>query len=327
LENNRMSSRLDLQTLHLFNTVAHLRNIAKAAEQEHIAASAVSKRISELEEALGTKLLYRLRRGVELAPAGQALLHHATTIFNNIERMQSDLQEYATGVRGHVRMMANLTSIVQYLTRDLSTFAISHPEIKIDLTESSTPAIVKAVSDGLIDLGIIADVRVEASGEFAPGLILDDYRQDELAVVVPARHPLSRRKSVRFREAAAFDFVGLHAHGGWETLIMNAARSAGCFVRIRIRVPSYDAMLRLVEAGLGVSIVPLGTCASRKAGGVRPIRLDEPWANRTLRICYRDFELLPVTARMLVEHLRRPSAASLPQGQASAGAASPKKSP
>jgi DNA-binding transcriptional LysR family regulator len=308
-----MSSRLDLQTLHLFNTVAHLRNIAKAAEQEHIAASAVSKRISELEAALGTKLLYRLRRGVELAPAGQALLHHATTIFNTIERLQSDMQEYAKGVRGHVRMMANLTSIVQYLTHDLSTFAIAHPEIKIDLTESSTPAIVKAVSDGLIDFGIVADVRVDAAGQFAPGLVLDDYRQDELAVVVPARHQLSRRKSVRFIEAAEFDFVGLHAHGGWETLIMNGARAAGCSVKIRIRVPSYDAMLRLVEAGLGISIVPLGTCAHRRDTGVRPIRLAESWANRTLRICYRDFRLLPVTARMLVEHLRPPSAASVPQ--------------
>jgi DNA-binding transcriptional LysR family regulator len=299
-----MTSRLDLQTLRLFTTVATLRNIAKAAEQEHIAASAVSKRISELEAVLGTTLFYRLRRGVELAPAGQALLHHTTAIFNSIERLKSDMEEYAQGVRGHVRMMANLTSIVQFLTKDLSTFAIAHPEIKIDLTESSTPAIVKSVSDGLVDLGIIADVRVNASGDIAPGLTLEDYRHDRMAVVVPAQHPLSKRKSLRFQEAAEYDFVGLHAHGGWETLIMNAARAAGCQVKIRIRVPSYDAMLRLVEAGLGVTIVPPGACASHDLNQIRVIRLAEDWAERTLKICYRDFKLLPVTARMLIEHLR-----------------------
>src|ERR1700730_4330187 len=160
-----MVSRLDLQSLRLFVTVATLRNIAKAAEQEHIAASAVSKRISELEAALETTLFYRLRRGVELAPAGLAFSHHTTAIFHIIELLESDMAEYAQGVRGHVRMMANLTSIVQFLTKDLSTFAIDHPEIKIDLTESSTPAIIKATSDGLIDFGIIADVRVNPAGE------------------------------------------------------------------------------------------------------------------------------------------------------------------
>ncbi|MDB6013825.1 MAG: LysR family transcriptional regulator [Gammaproteobacteria bacterium] len=299
-----MTSRLDLQTLHLFTTVATVRNIAKAAEQEHIAASAVSKRISELEDALATTLFYRLRRGVELAPAGQALLHHTTAIFRSIDRLKSDMAEYAQGVRGHVRMMANLTSIMQFLTKDLSTFAIAHPEIKIDLTESSTPAIVKAVSDGLVDFGIIADVRVKAPGDIAPGLALENYRHDKMAVVVPAGHPLSKKKSVGFREAAEYDFVGLHAHGGWETLMMNAAQAAGCSLRIRIRVPSYDAMLRLVEAGLGITIVPPGACASHDRDQIRVIRLAEAWAERTLKICYRDLKLLPVTARMLIEHLR-----------------------
>jgi DNA-binding transcriptional LysR family regulator len=299
-----MVSRLDLQSLRLFVTVATLRNIAKAAEQEHIAASAVSKRISELEAALETTLFYRLRRGVELAPAGLALLHHTTAIFHSIERLESDMAEYAQGVRGHVRMMANLTSIVQFLTKDLSTFAIDHPEIKIDLTESSTPSIVKSASDGLIDFGIIADVRVNSDGDIAPGLTLEDYRHSRLVLVVPAKHALSKRRAIRFSEAVDYDFVGLHAHGGWETLVMNAAKAVNRPLRIRMRVPSYDAMLSLVEAGLGVTVVPLGACTARNSAQIRAIRLQEAWADRTLKICYRDFKLLPVTARMLIEHLR-----------------------
>jgi DNA-binding transcriptional LysR family regulator len=299
-----MVSRLDLQSLRLFMAVATLRNIAKAAEQEHIAASAVSKRISELEATLETKLFYRLRRGVELAPAGVALLHHTAAIFHSIERLESDMAEYAQGVRGHVRMMANLTSIVQFLTKDLSSFAVAHPEIKIDLTESATPAIIKATSDGLIDFGVVADVRADTGGDFAPGLILEDYRRERMVLVVPQRHPLSMRKSVRFHEAAKFDFVGLHVNGGWETLMKNAARVAGQALRVRIRMPSYDAMLHLVDAGLGVTVVPLGAATASTSARIRIIRLQEKWADRMLKICYRDFSLLPVTARMLIEHMR-----------------------
>jgi DNA-binding transcriptional LysR family regulator len=302
-----MVSRLDLHSLRLFMAVATLRNIAKAAEQEHIAASAVSKRISELETTLETKLFYRLRRGVELAPAGVALLHHTTAIFHSIERLESDMAEYAQGVRGHVRMMANLTSIVQFLTKDLSTFAIAHPEIKIDLTESATPVIVKATSDGLIDFGVVADVRADSSGDFAPGLVLEDYRSERMVLVVPHQHPLSPRKSVQFSEAAKYDFVGLHASGGWETLMKNAARVAGQSLRVRIRVPSYDAMLHLVDAGLGVTVVPLGAVTASASARIHIIRLREKWADRILKICYRNFSLLPVTARMLIEHLREES--------------------
>ena len=115
--------RIDLTSLQLFVAVCELGSIGRAAEREFIAASAVSKRLSDLETAVDTALLYRHSRGVTLTPAGESLLHHARTVLFGLERMQGELSEYADGVRGHVRMHANISAIFQFLPEDLGAFA------------------------------------------------------------------------------------------------------------------------------------------------------------------------------------------------------------
>ena len=119
--------RIDLTSLQLFVAVCELGSIGRAAEREFIAASAVSKRLSDLEATLETPLLYRHTRGVKLTPAGESLLHHARSVLFSLEKMQAELSEYADGVRGHVRMHANISAIVQFLPEDLGTFAQAHP--------------------------------------------------------------------------------------------------------------------------------------------------------------------------------------------------------
>src|SRR6476620_1808327 len=176
--------RIDLTSLQLFVAVCELGSIGRAAEREFIAASAVSKRLSDLEATLQTPLLYRHTRGVNLTPAGESLLHHARSVLFSLERMQAELSEYAEGVRGHVRVHANISAIVQFLPEDLAGFAREHPEVKIDLTERLSPDVVRAVRDGDCDLGIC----------HLPGgtddLATRAYRQDRLVLVVPRRHPL-----------------------------------------------------------------------------------------------------------------------------------------
>ena len=110
--------RIDLTSLQLFVAVCELGSIARAAQREFIAASAVSKRLSELEAAVETPLLQRHSRGVRLTPAGESLLHHARTVLFGLERMQGELAEYTEGVRGHVRVHANISAIVQFLPED-----------------------------------------------------------------------------------------------------------------------------------------------------------------------------------------------------------------
>jgi DNA-binding transcriptional LysR family regulator len=308
--------RLDLQSLRLFVVVAKLRSIAAAAEKEFIAASAVSKRIADLELMLDTKLFYRMRRGVELTPAGFALLHHATSILQSVEQLGMELTEYSQGVRGHVRVLANISAITQFLPDDLGTFVQQYPEIKIDLKEDSTPHIIKCVASGLADVGIIAPSQTPKDVKSEP------YRSDALALIVPHGHPLAKRRTVRFVEALDFDFVGLHQDSGWQLYLGEVARDVEKPIRFRIRVPSFDAVFGMVKANLGVSVVPLGTLKeAARAMGLHVIELDETWSHRTLRMCYRDLDTLPITARILVDHLRARYLAAEVTGAGAAGAA------
>ncbi|HNQ10639.1 MAG TPA: LysR family transcriptional regulator, partial [Giesbergeria sp.] len=198
--------RIDLTSLQLFVAVCELGSIARAAQREFIAASAVSKRLSELEAAVETPLLQRHSRGVRLTPAGESLLHHARTVLFGLERMQGELAEYTEGVRGHVRVHANISAIVQFLPEDLGAFAQQHSQIKIDLQEHLSPDVLQAVQEGTTDLGI-CNLGPQGSGS----LQSRPYRSDRLVLVMPAGHALSARDAIDFEEALDWDIVGLHA--------------------------------------------------------------------------------------------------------------------
>lgn len=291
--------RFDLTTLRVFAAVAELRSISKAAEREHIAVSAASKRVSDLEAALGTRLLHRLPRGVEPTPAGAALLHHATVILRGLERLEGDLSEYARGVKGHVRMMVNESSIVEALPEELSAFVREYPDIKIDLREENSAAIVGAVSDGLADVGVFT------AGLALPGnLETYPYRTDRLALIAPLGHPLASRSRVRLADVLDYDLVGLDAGSAWDALLAGATAGLDRPLRLRFRVASFDAVCRMIRARLGIGLVPPAVLdAFTSAAGLVAVPFDEAWAERRLMICVRDLAALPVSARLMVRHL------------------------
>src|SRR3981081_4238945 len=127
--------RIDLTTLRLFIAVCEEQNLTRAAQREGIAASAVSKRGNDFALAFGVTLFRRLSKGMALTPAGEALLHHARVTLLNVEKIAVELSEYSQGVRGHVRMLANLSAIVQFLPEDLSDFFSAHEFLKVALQE------------------------------------------------------------------------------------------------------------------------------------------------------------------------------------------------
>jgi DNA-binding transcriptional LysR family regulator len=291
--------RIDLTSLQLFVAVCELGSIGKAAEREFIAASAVSKRLSDLEATLGTALLYRHTRGVNLTPAGESLLHHARSVLFSLEKMQGELSEYADGVRGHVRVHASISAIVQFLPEDLGRFIREHPQVKIDLEEHLSTEVVRAVQEGAADLGI-CNTRV------LPGHALQTrpYRQDQLVLIVPRRHALARQTAVAFEDTLAFDHVGLHSNSSIYLAMRDAAAAAGRSIRLRIHVTGLDAMCRMIHNGLGVGVMPRRAFElMHGVGDLECVRLTDSWAIRSLDLVARDFSTLPVTARLLVDHL------------------------
>ena len=287
---------LDLKTLRLLVAVCDLQNIKAAARQENIEPSAISKRIAQLEDALGTPLLVRSRRGVRPTPAGIALLEHARTLLFTVERLERDVSAFGEGVRGHVHLTASASAIAESLLDDVAAF-LRLPEsrhVKVDIDERTSRELVRAVRDGVASLGVCWDnVDFEGLGH-------QPYRTDQLAVLVHRDHPLARQASLRFEQTLDHDHVGLPPNTAVQGMLQRAAARCGRSVSWRVVVSNFDAALRVVAANLSISVIPYQVFRSNPKPEVVAIPLTDPWARRRFAICYRDRDTLqPAAARML----------------------------
>jgi len=290
--------RVDFVTLRLFVAVADERSLTRAAEREHLALAAVSKRISDLESQLGVNLLYRQPKGVELSPAGHALLHHARNLLDGLQQMDADLSEFSQGVKGHVRIHANTSAVIEFLPEDLSDFARLHPEVKIDLEERVSSDTLRALREGLTDIGIFAGHMP------ADDLQVFSYREDRLVLVTPRDHPLANHSDIALRDAAGFDFIGLQQDASLHALLQQSAQQVGTPLRLRIQVRSFEAICRMIHTGMGIGVLPEQVVRNYlPALDVAIVPLMDPWALRELKLGVRNLESLSVTARQMLDHL------------------------
>ncbi len=290
--------RLDLVSLSLFNLVVRAGSISKGAELAHLAVGAASKRISDLEAAVGAGLFERHSRGVNLTLAGQALHRHASRILSDVDHLAADLSDYAAGIVGVVRLWANTSAVTQFLPNDIAAFVAANPGIRIELEERNSNEAVLAVLEGRADIGIFADRTPPL------GLQTATYRHDRLVLVVPCGHALAARQAIDFAEATDLEFVTLAAGTSIARRLQLETEAMGKRLRLRIQVRSFDAMCQMVAAGLGVAVLPdLASRPHLRSMGLAKIDIRDEWAVRKLLIGARDFAALAKPVRMLMEHL------------------------
>jgi DNA-binding transcriptional LysR family regulator len=211
--------KYNLITLKMFLTVARTGSIAQASEAENVAASAISKRISDLEDQIGTQLFYRQTRGVESTPAGHQLARHSSNILQLVEQMDSQMLDFASGAKGSVRIAANTSAITQFLPEDLAGFVDQYPDVRIDLSELTSDEILSAVRAGFADLGIFSGMVEE------PELDILTYRRDTLVLVMGQDHAFRPTHPVKLAEFAMLDMVGLQARYADVFPLLNAIRN------------------------------------------------------------------------------------------------------
>ena len=291
---------LDLSSLRLFVAVCETRNIARAAEQQAIVGSAISKRLAALEDTVGTPLLVRRRHGVAPTPAGETLLEHARALLARAAQIERYMAGYAAGVRGHVRVLATQSAIAESLADDVAAFlkAPGHQHIRIDMEEAVSTQVLRAVREGSASLGICwdaADLR---------GLHHWPWRGDRLAVVMPPGHALARRKRLALADTLPYEQVSLPPESAVQVMLQRAAALAGQPIRYRVVAATFDAALRVVRSRLAIAILPAELSAPyAEAFELRVTPLTDAWAQRRFAIACRDPEALTPAARLLVEHL------------------------
>jgi DNA-binding transcriptional LysR family regulator len=294
-----LSRRIDLTTLRLFIAICEEQNLTRAANREGIAASAVSKRMNDFEQSFGVTLFKRLSKGMALTPAGEALLHHARVTLLNVEKIAVELSEYSHGVRGHVRMLANLSAIVEFLPEDLSSFFATHDLLRIDLQERPSGQVISGIEEGAAEIGICSGATETR------GLEAFHYRYDNLVLVMRPEHPLAGCDGLFFIDTLDFDHIGLHTASSIYLRAQLAATEAGKPMRLRINVPGFDAVCRMVQANMGIGLIPDRAFAVIGAGmGLSAVRLRDDWARRELKIVVRDVEQLSNTGKLVLDHLR-----------------------
>jgi DNA-binding transcriptional LysR family regulator len=291
-------SRFDFVTLRLFCAVAQTGSITKGAETCHLALSAASRRLSDFEAATGSLLLERSKKGIQLTPAGHLALQHCLRLFQGLERFNSELSDYSEGIRGHVRLWANMSSLTEYLPKILHEFLSEHADIVVELEEQLSGDIARALIDGIADIGVLA---AETPMD---GLTVRPFQTNELVLLCHATHPLAKRKTVDFKTCLRYDFVGLNRGSSLLELTSRAAEKEGQHMHMRVQVRSFDAMCHMIAAGLGVGVLPLGACVSQvQALKLKTVPIKDVWAQRQLVVAFNPLRELSPSAQLLMQQL------------------------
>jgi DNA-binding transcriptional LysR family regulator len=159
--------------------------------------------------------------------------------------------------------------------------------------------VVRGIEEGAAEIGI-------ASGEAETrSLKAFHYRYDNLVLVVRPDHPLAAHDTLLFADTLDFDHIGLHAASSIYLTSQYAATQAGKSMRLRIHVPGFDAVCRMVQADMGIGLIPDRAFDVVGAGmNLRSIRLCDEWARRELKIVVRDVRQLSSTSRLVLDHLQ-----------------------
>ena len=291
-------ARVDFVTLKLFCAIVQSGSITKGASTCNLALSAASRRISDFEETVGVPLLDRSVKGVTVTAAGHAVMQHALRLFQGFEQLSNELSEYSKGVKGHVRLWANMSALTEFLPSALASFLKAHPEIQVEVEEQLSGDIVRALIDGIADIGVFAE------GPVTSGLDTQVIGKDQLVIACSKEHQLSKRKLISFEECLQYDFVGLNRGSSLLELTSRSAEKLGKQMRLRIQVRSYDAMCQMIAVNLGIGVLPYQACAAQiEAMDLKVIQLSDSWAKRNLLLAMKANTNQPPAGILLSKHL------------------------
>ncbi|MES2361351.1 MAG: LysR substrate-binding domain-containing protein [Pseudomonadota bacterium] len=277
--NRPAAPRIDPYSLRLFVTTAREGSIARGAQKENIAPSALSRRMADLEHVFGTALFVRSPRGVELTDAGQLVFNRGLQIDQDLQNLAREVRTLGKQVSGTVRLFANMSAVIGFLPERIKAFSAAYPLVDISLSEQDTRDVLRACLDDLADVGVGVKTEIPA------GLESWHFADDPLLVVMPQGHALAKKQALKFADVLACPLVRIHAGGALDVFLHERAAIARTPIQTAVSVTSFDASCRMVEAGLGIAVMP-HSAAAAYAGSRRFVRrpLDEAWAPRALHV-------------------------------------------
>lgn len=276
-------SRFDFVSIRLAVLCAQTENLTTAARQCHLVLPAASRRIRELELAIGSKLFERHSRGLKVTPAGRVFMRRGLSLLQEIQAMGKELNDLQQGVVRHIQLFAGSAAISQFLPSLIANYSRAHPELQVDLEERFSEQVVLALREGWADVGVFVE------GVNWDGLDAQPFRSDELVLIFPEGHPLSGKKPIAFADTLDEQWISLNPGAAMLQQQLSAANEIGKPLKLRMQVNSFDAVSHMVSSGLGIAMLPKTSALPILKGmnlSWRPIV--DKWTKRQLMVGIRN---------------------------------------
>ena len=267
---------IDARRLRVLREVAEHGTLAAAADALHLTPSAVSQQLAALEREVGQPVIERNGRGIRLTGAAELLVDHANVVLAQLEAAAADVAAYAGGMVGTVRVAGFATALAELVAPAVRALRASHPRLAVVANEQEAPDCFRALARGDVD------VALSMASRQAPAA--DDRRfhrrpllSDTLDAVLPAEHPLARKREIALPALADETFVGPPDGTSCHDVTVNGCAAAGFTPGFEHWSLDFYTTMSLVAAGLGVALVPrLAQAAVPPGAVIRPLEPPAP---------------------------------------------------
>ncbi|MFL6606840.1 MAG: LysR family transcriptional regulator [Pseudomonas sp.] len=287
----------DLADLRGFLAVADLGSFSAAAQALHLSQSALSRRVDKLELALGVQLFERTTRRVELSTIGRGFLPRARNVLNEVENALIGFHDLAYRLSGEVTIACVPSAVAYFLPDVIRQYHAKYPGIRLRVIDESSSAILTVVARGEADFGLTYIGTQDADVVFQPLL------EESFVVALQVGHPLTERESLTWDDLTTVDYISLAQGSGNRFLIDQALANRDIRPRSFCEVKHVPALVSLVEAGLGVGVVPKLAMPAEGHATLVTRPLTNPAISRTLGLISRRGRTLSPVAQLLFDLL------------------------
>ncbi|MDX2593410.1 LysR family transcriptional regulator [Streptomyces sp. WI03-4A] len=312
----------DLRKLRILRALRERGTVTGAAEALHMTPSAVSQQLTNLARQLGVSLLEAQGRGVRLTDAARLVLRHADAVFEELERADAALAAHARGEAGEVRVGAFATAVPALVVPAVRALRTAHPGVTVRVRETEAGEAYELLAAGEVDLAL--SLGAEAPSAADPRFTRLPLLSDPLDVALPPDHPLAAAPGLTLADLAAEPWI-FGGSGPWSDITRRACEAAGFTPHQGHSASGWTAILAMVEAGMGVALVPRTAAARREGVVMRELAADRPVRHviaavrkgaQSAAALDRVLQALRTAAGALPDRAHEPGVAGAPPGRA-----------
>lgn len=287
---------MDFQSLHYFKVVAKYENMSKASEELHITQPALSKSIAALEENLGVSLFDRNGRSIKLNKYGKFFLERTEVILKEYEKTKEELLNLVSPGNGIVSIGFMHTLGLEIIPKLMTDVKKVYPNMRFQLTQSNSSSILEKLQNGELDLCLISSFNTNQE------IFWEFLWEEELFLIVPNGHPLSRYKKVKITDFANEPMITIKKGNSLRQTVDYLFHKEGFQLNVAFEGEEVHTLVGLVESGLGVSLIP--QIKGIDQYNIHVIQVDSKECKREIGLAYMKNHFKSAVTKQFAEYVR-----------------------